>query len=143
MINLADYRRYIESVARTVPGIKSVVPLSVDASMADRVGSVSEDDSPTLFFLVPSAEGKGSTDAWKEENLCVIFVMKRFNPRVSTSFDALVETQPLVEAVKSALFDGDYDGCRPLGVDAGTLSTIPETEFFGDWAGWSVAFTAE
>ena len=33
--------------------------------------------------------------------------------------------------------------CHFLKVDNTTISTLPETEFFGNWAGWSIGFTTK
>lgn len=141
MIPLKSLREYWESMIGRVDGLKSVVPLTIEANMADKVGKVPESSSPTLFYLPPTAEGKGNSDAFGEENMCVIFIMQKYNPRTATSAEVLEAVQPIVEALKAKLIEDGRRPCHFLKADVTTLSTLPETEFFGNWAGWSVGFT--
>lgn len=142
MIALKILREYWESIIGRIDGLKSVVPLTIEANMADKVGKVPENSTPTLFYLPPTAEGKGNPDAYGEENMCVIFVMQKYNPRTTTSADVLEAVQPIVEALKARLVEDSQQPCHFLKVAGPTISTLPETEFFGNWAGWSIGFTA-
>ena len=141
MIALKLLREYWEGMIGRVDGLKSVVPLTIEANMADKVGKTPESSTPALLYLPPTAEGKGDVDAFGEENMCVIFVMQKYNPRTSTSTDVLEAVQPVVEALKAKIIEDSRRPCHFLKVDNSTISTMPETEFFGNWAGWSLAFT--
>ena len=141
MIMLKDLRRYFEEMAARVDGLKKVVGISVEANMADRINAVDEDDSPTLFYLPPSGDGSGQVDRFVDKSMIVVFVMKKYNPRKTTSMEVLEEVQPVVEALKEKLVADSGAACCPLDIDLSTISTLPETEFFGNWAGWSVGFT--
>lgn len=143
MIALKSLREYWESMIGRVDGLKSVVPLTIEANMADKVGKTPENSTPTLFYLPPTAEGKGNADAYGEENMCVIFVMQKYNPRATTSADVLEDVQPVVEALKAKMIEDSRRPCHFLKVDNSTISTLPETEFFGNWAGWSIGFTTK
>lgn len=143
MITLKKLREYWESMIGRVDGLKSVVPLTVEANMADKVGKIKEEQTPTLFYLPPTAEGKGNADAFGEENMCVIFVMQKYDPRKITSADVLEAVQPVVEELKAKMVEDSRRPCHFLKVDNTTISTLPETEFFGNWAGWSIGFTTK
>lgn len=143
MIALAQYRKYWESMVERVDGLREAVPLTVEANMADKVGRIRLEDTPVLFYMPPSAEGKGNVDSFAEDNLCVVFVMQKYNPRITTGDRVLEETQPVAETVKRLLLADSSTGCHFLNAAPGSMSTLPETEFFGDWAGWSIAFTTQ
>ena len=54
----------------------------------------------------------------------------------------LEQVQPIIEQLKQTIIDDMAEGCQLLaGLDVTTLSTIPETGFYGDFAGWSLGFT--
>lgn len=142
MIALKSLREYWESMVDRVDGLKKAVMLTVESNMADKVTSIKEADSPTLFYLAPSAEGSGGPDSYSEETMCVIFVMAKYNPRSSTSADTLEQVQPIAEAVKALLLQDRRRPCHFLHSLDHSISTIPETEFFANWAGWSIAFKA-
>ena len=143
MITLKSYREYWEAMADRVEGLGSVEPLAVEAGMADKVNAVRDAEAPVLFYLPPSGQGSGSIDSFADDNLCVIFVMARYTPRVQTSFEVLEQVQPVVEAVKARLLADSALPCHFLQVDPTKISTIPEAELFGNWAGWSIAFTVK
>ena len=143
MISLKQLREYFEGLVERVDGLKQAVPLTIEANMADKVNSIGEEESPVLFYLPPSSEGAGSIDAFNDRSACVIFIMKKYTPRRSTSAAVLEDTQPVAEEVKAALLEDSRRPCHFLKADIATLSTMPETEFFGNWAGWSVAFTVD
>lgn len=141
MILLKDLRVYFENVTTRVDGLKKVVGISIEANMADRVNTVNEDDTPALFYLPPSGDGSGCVDRFCDKSMIVLFVMKKYNPRKTTSIEVLEDVQPVVEALKDLLVADSGTACCPLEIDLSTISTLPETEFFGNWAGWSVGFT--
>lgn len=140
MISLREFRAYCEGLVARLPEVKTAVPLTLEANMADRLPGLKEEDCPVLFFLPPSAQGGGYIDAYTEESQCVIFVMAKFTARTQTSVETLERVQPAVEAVKRCLLEDSLMPCHFLKVLPSSLNILPETEFFRDWAGWSIAF---
>lgn len=141
MISLTLYREYWEGVARRVDGVTGVLPITLDEQMGKKIQSLPA-DSVTLFVLPPLAESDGKNlDAVKEVNKCVVFLMAKYDPQRRSSFDVLEQTQPMIDSVKRMLLDDRRDGCRLMRVDAGSIDTAPETELYGRFAGWSIAFT--
>lgn len=143
MILLSDFRRFVESLAETITEISSTVPLTIEANMADKIGAIAETDGAVLFFLPPSGQATGRPDAFREDSMFVIFVMKKYNPRRTTSYEALEAAHPVAEKVKAALVRASQSPCHFMHIDASTINTMPETEFFGNWAGWSIGFTSK
>lgn len=143
MILLKQLREYFEGLADCIPGLKGATLLTVEQNMADKVNDIPEDDTPTLFYLPPSANGAGDPDSFNDKSLCVVFIMQKYNPRKSTSAEALEASQPIAEAVKAAILADSSRPCHFLTADISTISTLPETEFFGNWAGWSIGFTVD
>ena len=75
---MKTYREYYENVMRRVPGIHSVRVVNVDQDMSDCLKSISSDELPVLFVVVPSAQETGTDpDNVEEDNLCLIFLMDR------------------------------------------------------------------
>ena len=143
MILLKDLRLYAESLAVAVPELVKAMPITIEANMADRIGSISEDESPVLFFLPPSGQSIGRTDAFREDSLFVLFVMKKYNPRKCTAYQALEDVHPVAEKVKAVMLKDAGCPCHFMRIDVGSITTMPETEFFGNWAGWSIGFTGK
>lgn len=142
MINLKDFRNYWEQMLTRVPELRSVEMISVEANMANKVSKIDADRTPTLFYMPPTASAMGDADAWREENKCVIFIMQKYNPNRQTSAEVLEQVQPVVEAVKRLLVQDAGVPCLLPRINAASIDTLPETEFFANWAGWSVAFDA-
>lgn len=142
MISLRKLREYWQSLPARVNGLKSAEPLSVESNMADKVGKVSEEATPVLFHLAPSIEITDHCDARTEQQAVVLFVMQKYNPRTTTSEDVLAEVQPVAAAIVDTILDDARQPCFPLRFDR-KISIMPETEFFGNWAGWSIALTID
>lgn len=141
MISLKSFREYWEAMVDSVDGLKKSVALSVESNMADKIAKIAKDDSPTLFFLAPSAEGSGSPDAFQEDNMCVIFIMQKYEPKHMSSEEVLEMVQPVMEAVKSRLLADCRCPCHFMRISDSKISVLPETDLFGNWAGWSIGFT--
>ena len=72
----------------------------------------------------------------------MVFVMTKYDRQRRTAVEALEVVQPVIEAIKQMLIEDMAGGCPTLaGLEVGTLSTIPETGFYNDFAGWSLGFT--
>lgn len=140
MINLAAYREYWERLAKRVPLITGVLPVTVDEAMAKRITSL-KTGSVTLFVLPPTAKSEGkSIDGFKEGNECVVFVMEKYDPQRRDTWSVLESSQVVVEELKSRMLDDLATGCPLMRFDVSTLNTLPETQFFAGFAGWSVGF---
>lgn len=140
MINLTAYKEYWERLAQRIPLITGVIPVTVDEAMAKRITSLQK-GSVTLFVLPPAAESEAKNiDSFKEENECVVFVMEKYDPQRKISFAALESSQKAIEEVKALMLDDLAAGCPVMRFDVSTLNTLPETEFFAGFAGWSIGF---
>ena len=140
MINLTAYKEYWERLAQRIPLITGVIPVTVDEAMAKRITSLQK-GSVTLFVLPPAAESEAKNiDSFKEENECVVFVMEKYDPQRRETWSVLETSQTVVEELKSKMHDDLAAGCPLMRFDVSTLNTLPETQFFAGFAGWSVGF---
>ena len=140
MISMSVLRKYWAAMPGRVPGLRGACALSVDANMATKVGAIGEDDTPVLFYLPPTGRGRGYLDASREDTALVLFVMQKYNPRKTTPEAVLEAVQPVAEAIKERLLADAAYACGPVRVNPSTITTVPETEFFNNWAGWTLAF---
>lgn len=140
MINLTAYKEYWEYLAKRIPLITGVLPVTVDEAMAKRIATL-KTGSVTLFVLPPAAESEAKNiDSFKEENECVVFVMEKYDPQRRETWSVLETSQTVVEELKSKMLDDLAAGCPLMRFDVSTLNTLPETQFFAGFAGWSVGF---
>lgn len=140
MINLVQYREYWERVAARLDSLTGVLPVAVDKDMAKKIQALPT-GSVTLFVLPPGGEsGSKNPDAFREVNQCVVFVMEKYDPQRKTSFAVLESSQKAIEEVKALMLDDLASGCPVMRFDVSTLNTLPETEFFAGFAGWSIGF---
>ena len=139
MISLTQYREYWQGVAERIEGITDVLPVTVDKSMGDKIKTLQK-GSTALFILPPGAEGSGGIDSFTEKNMCVVFLMAKYDPQRKTAFELLEETQPLIEKVKSVMLADQAAGCQVMRIDVSSIDTMPETELYGNFAGWSIGF---
>ena len=140
MINLVQYREYWEGVVRRLDSINGVLPVTIDDQMGKKIQSLPA-DSITLFVFPPLAESNAkSVDNFKEVNKCVVFVMAKYDPQRRSSFDLLEQTQPIIDEVKSLLLGDQRAGCPVMRVEVDSIDTAPETELYGRFASWSIAF---
>lgn len=140
MIDLARYRRYWEDVAASLPELSGVMPVAVDKDMAKRIQALPV-GSVTLFVLPPVGESAArSCDSYQEANQCVVFIMEKYDTLRQTSFSVLESSQRVIERVKAVMLRDLAAACPVMRFDVSTLNTIPETEFFAGFAGWSIGF---
>lgn len=140
MINLLQYREYWERVADRLESVTGVLPVAVDKDMGKKIQALPT-GSVTLFILPPGGESDSKNpDAFREANQCVVFVMEKYDPQRKTSFAALESSQKAIEEVKALMLDDLAAGCPVMRFDVSTLNTLPETEFFAGFAGWSIGF---
>ncbi len=140
MINLVSYREYWEGIARRISSIMGVLPVTIDDQMGKKIQSLPA-EFVTLFVLPPLAESNAkNVDNFKEVNKCVVFLMVKYDPQRRSSFDVLEQTQPIIDEVKCMLLNDQRARCPVMRIDAGSIDTAPETELYGRFAGWSIAF---
>ena len=145
MIDLREYREFWEEVAARLDGVRSAMPVVIDEEMGRKIQGLKDSDLPALFWAPPMAESTRGSDAdvLAESNTCVVYVMTRYDPQKSSSLAALEQTQPAIEEIKRLLM-GEYSGrCGMINLDPATFSTMPETRFYRNFAGWSLGFTCE
>lgn len=140
MINLLQYREYWERVAARLDSVTGVLPVAVDKDMGKKIQALPT-GSITLFILPPGGESDSKNpDAFREANQCVVFVMEKYDPQRKTAFAALESSQKAIEEIKTLMLDDLAAGCPVMRFDVSTLNTLPETEFFAGFAGWSIGF---
>ena len=140
MIGLKEYREYWERLADRVDSITGTLPVAVDKDMGKRIQALPT-GSVTLFVLPPAGQSDSrNPDAFREQNTCVVFVMEKYDPQRRTAFDTLETSQRAIEDLKAAMLDDMSTGCPVMRFDVSTLNTMPETEFFAGFAGWSIGF---
>lgn len=142
MINLETYRDYWTELAGRIPELTGVCGVTVDENMAKRIQGLPL-GSMTLFWLPPNAEGTGTNvDNYRDTDLCVVFVMEKYDPSRTGTIDVLIKTQRTIERVKALILDSQRCGCSPVRLWKTEITTLPETKFFAGFAGWSIAFKA-
>lgn len=140
MINLVEYREYWERAADRLDSVTGVLPVAVDKDMAKKIQALPT-GSITLFIIPPGGESESrNPDAFREKNQCVVFVMEKYDPQRKTAFAALESSQKAIEDIKNLMLDDLAAGCPVMRFDVSTLNTLPETEFFAGFAGWSIGF---
>ncbi len=139
MISLKDYRGYWTELG-TMLGFTSVMAITIDKEMSKKIQGIKKGDA-VLFWLPPAAKSDNATfNNFTERNSCVVFVMEKYDPQREGSLDVLERTQPMAENVKAMLVDAALTPCSPLKVELTSLDTLPETDFYGTLAGWSIGF---
>lgn len=140
MINLIQYREYWERVADRLESVTDVLPVAVDKDMGKKIQALPT-GSLTLFILPPGGESDSkNADSFREANQCVVFVMEKYDPQRKNAFDALESSQKAIEDIKTLMLNDLAAGCPVMRFDVSTLNTLPETEFFAGFAGWSIGF---
>lgn len=140
MIGLKEYREYWEDIADRLESVTGVLPVAVDKDMGKRIQSLPT-GSVTLFVLPPAGQSESrNPDAFREQNTCVVFVMEKYDPQRRTAFDVLETSQRAIEDIKGQMLADMATGCPVMRFDVSTLNTMPETEFFAGFAGWSIGF---
>lgn len=143
MIDIKIYREYWEGVQKRIPGIKKILPVTIDEEMSKTIQGISKDDCPVLFILIPSATGNStSADNIQENNLCVVFLMDKYDPQRKGAYQTIEEVQPVMEQIKRILINDSATDCPVISkIDLTSLSTLPESGFYRTFAGWSLAFS--
>lgn len=143
MIRLEDYGEYWQEVKRRIPDLTGVMPVTVDEDMTKKIRDLPL-GSITLFWIPPHSSGKGTNvDNYTESDVCIVFVMEKYDPSRQESIETLEHTQQAIERVKALILDSQCSACTPLKLAALDLNTMPETKFFAGFAGWSISFHAK
>jgi len=143
MVDLKEYGEYWKNIPNRLPAITRVMGVTVDEEMGPRLQRIKAGEI-TLFYIVPSAQADKDSDAdgYTEENLCVLFLMMKYDPQRTDVVETLATVQEVMEELKAMLMDDYATNCHTLaGLKVPSLSTIPETGFYGNFAGWSLGFT--
>ena len=97
-VHLVFYRtdiRFKEGVQKRIPEIKKVLPVTIDEEMSKTIQGLSKGECPVLFILIPSGTGASlSADNVRENNLCVIFLMNKYDPQRKGAYETIEEVQP-------------------------------------------------
>ncbi|MCS3233583.1 hypothetical protein NXW89_31565 [Bacteroides thetaiotaomicron] len=120
------------------PEIKKVLPVTIDEEMSKTIQGLSKEECPVLFILIPSGTGASlSADNVRENNLCVIFLMSKYDPQRKGAYETIEEVQPVMERIKQMLIEDSATGCPVTKeLDLTSLSTLPESGFTGRlWGG--------
>ena len=137
MIKLGDYRSFLEKIGESEN--LTLLAITIDKEMSRRLQQLQR-GARVLFWLPPAAKSAGVSDFWKDANSCVLFVMEKYDPQREESIDVLERLQPAAEAVKKSIMELDYMGCSGVHPDLSSFDMMPETEFYGSLAGWSIGF---
>lgn len=106
MIDIKVYREYWEGVQKRIPEIKKVLPVTIDEEMSKTIQGLSKEECPVLFILIPSGTGASlSADNVRENNLCVIFLMSKYDPQRKGAYETIEEVQPVMERIKQMLIE--------------------------------------
>ena len=143
MIDIKVYREYWEGVQKRIPEIKKVLPVTIDEEMSKTIQGLSKEECPVLFILIPSGTGASLSAYYvRENNLCVIFLMSKYDPQRKGAYETIEEVQPVMERIKQMLIEDSATGCPVTKeLDLTSLSTLPESGFYRTFAGWSLAFS--
>lgn len=144
MIDLKQYREYFEGMTLLSHGFASVKLVNVAENMADTLKGIRSAELPVLFVVVPSARDSASCepDRIEEVNECLVFLLDRTDPQRRTAMQTLEQLQPAMEHLKAQLRSDAAVPCHWLhGLHS--LTTVPETGFYTDYAGWSLSFKVE
>ncbi len=140
MIDLKEYREYWERAVGRLKSLSGILTVAVDKDMAKKIQSLPT-GSVTLFVIPPGAESESrSVNAFRETNQCVVFVMEKYDPMRRSAFEVLESSQRAIEEIKQMMIEDMAAGCPVMRFDVSTLNTLPETEFFAGFAGWSIGF---
>lgn len=140
MINLKLFREYWETLSQRMEERFSVLPVTIDKEMGRKIQALPA-GRPHLFIFPPMATGGNyaGRDGYYEDVRVVLFLMRKYNPQKETAFEVLEDIQELTGHIKNVLL-GDH--AAPFSIDAHTIETAPETELYGTFAGWSIAFNS-
>ena len=139
MISLKDYRLYWEEMVEDMESVGGAQPITIDKEMTRSISRLPV-GSIRLFWLPPAAKSEDGGDSGNEGNSCILFVMMKYDPQREGSAGCLERTQPVAEEIKRRLISDSRSPCFRLGRDLSNIDTLPETEFYGTLAGWSIGF---
>lgn len=141
MTGLKELKWYWDEMVSRIPDITGAMAVTVDENMARRIQSL-QLGTTTLFWLPPKGTGQGTNvDNYRDKELCVVFVMEKYDPSREDCIDVLGRTQQAIERVKALLLDSQRCGCSPVRLADMQIDTVAETKFFAGFAGWSIAFS--
>lgn len=144
MVSLVEYRNYWQGVLERVPSVRSLVPVTVDQDISHYLSSLSADQFPVLFLVVPEAQGTGpNVDAFTDRNEAMVLLADKYDPqRAMGAYQLLEDLQPAIEDIKQVMFADMTAGCPLLAdVDLRSIRTAPVSSLYNILAGWILSFT--
>lgn len=141
MISLVDFNTYFQGMANVDTGVKRVDVVPGEDNIKDILSDISNDDMPFLIAVIPSGKSNGSEqNNVVEVNYSLFYVLIKTDAVSKTDMEIMLETQPVVEAVKQQMMD-DKELCGVMrDLDVGSFHMDPEWRFLGKCTGWSVSF---
>ncbi len=140
MINLTAYKEYWERLAQRIPLITGVIPVTVDEAMAKRITSLQKVRLLSLSYLQRLKAKQRTLTASRRKTNVWCSSWRSTTPNAGETWSVLETSQTVVEELKSKMLDDLAAGCPLMRFDVSTLNTLPETQFFAGFAGWSVGF---
>lgn len=143
MVSLIEYRHYWEGILERIPEIRSLIPVTVDQDISHHVSSITVEELPVLFLVVPEAHGTGANaDAYSDRNEAMVLLADKYDPQRSMGAYSLLENlQPLIERVKETFLADMAAGCPLLAdVDIRSIHTAPVSSLYNILAGWMLSF---
>lgn len=145
MMNIKVHREYWEGVRKRIPKMEKVLPITIGGEMSKTIQGLPKGECPVLFVPIPSGMGANlSVGSVRENNLCVILLMNKYDPQRKGAYEAIEEVQLIMECTRQMLIEGSTTGCPVTKeLNLTSLSTPPESGFYRAFAGWSLAFPSK
>lgn len=141
MVRLSDWKEYWNSIVTRIPSLKGVHFVTEEADIKDKVLDIGKKEMPFLLVVTPSAKSSGEQDSFRENNLCLTYILSKEDAYSYTTFEMQEILQPIMEDVKEMMIN-DKEGCGIMrDLDLSTLHTDPEKKLFTKLTGWSLSFT--
>lgn len=144
MVDLNAYDTFWQNAAAAIPGIKSVIPITVETDLKDILQGLKKDDQPFLAVLTPSSDGVGEYDNDKERNDCIIYLMMKHDPQMKLTDTRKIQADllPISEQLKQVIKEAAATGCTIIhDVDYRSIHTDAERKMFSVLSGWSISFS--
>ena len=120
-----------------------VMTVTATEEMGREIKSISDGET-VLFLLPPATRVKASDVGWRDVNQCLVFLLKKYIPSRMKAAAVLNVTQCDMTHLKEGLLERWMEsGCDTATLLPDSIDIQPETELFGVFAGWSMAYRNE
>lgn len=142
MVNLTDFKNYWNGMPEKVTTLKSVHFVTDEGEIQGLLNDLTRREQPFAIVVIPSAKSAGSTqDNFQEENDTLLYVLEKEDAGNKSTFEVQVDTQPVMEAIKTQMI-ADKTECGIMrNLDLGSFQTDPEKKKFSVCTGWSLSFS--